>query len=111
KLDEYGNVLYYEVLPEHPGGNRLLAQQFKTIKVPASQMLHWFKLDRPGTHRGTPDMKSTLPVGASSRRFREATVAAAETAADLAAISTTQHSPDTEPDQVAPFTGVPLPKR
>jgi capsid protein len=113
KFDEYNNIEHYDILPEHPGSNHLYAMTLDPIKVPPQNMLHWFKLERPGGHRGLPDCKSTLNVGASSRRHREATVAAAETAADYAAISTTTHNAagDNEPDPILPFTGVPLQKR
>lgn len=112
RFDEYGNILWYDILPEHPGSNSYFGVS-NPVPVPASSVVHWFKLKRPGGHRGVPDCTSTLNVGASSRRFREATVAAAETAADLAAISTTQAGAagDDEAQPVAPFTGVPLPKR
>lgn len=113
KFDEFNNIEYYEVLPEHPGSNHMFALGLTPIKVSPQNMMHWFKLDRPGSHRGLPDLKSTMNVGASSRRHREATVAAAETAADLAAISTTAHNAagDDEPYPVLPFTGIPMQKR
>ena len=112
KFDEYDNIEWYDVLPYHPGSNQWNAFTMEAISVPPRQMLHWFRLERPGAHRGVPDLKSTFNVGASSRRFREATVAASETAADLAAISSTQSAATTEePDEIAPFTGVPLQKR
>lgn len=112
KYDEHGNVLWYDILPSHPGSN-YSTQTLQPVPVPASQIVHWFKLQRAGAHRGKPDLTSTLNVGASSRRWREATVAAAETAADIAAMLTTKLSPagDGEPDPVAPFTSVEFAKR
>lgn len=110
RYDEYNNVTAYDILPYHPGANfQIQSQDAETVS--AAGVLHWFKLKRPGAHRGVPDCTSSLAVGAHSRRHREATVAAAETAANLSAISTTNHSPShDEPDPVAPFTGVPLMK-
>lgn len=112
RLDEYGNVAAYDILPYHPGG----AQTFlvsEVVTVPASQVVHWYKLTRPGAHRGIPAMTSGLTTGAMSRRHREATVAAAETAADIAAMLTSTLSPsgDSEPDPVAPFSSVEFAKR
>jgi hypothetical protein len=49
-------------------------------RVSADYMLHLFALERPGQHRGVAEMKSTLNTGAASRRWREATLASAETA-------------------------------
>lgn len=105
--DEFGNVIGYDILPHHPGGSFYGGVQ-QAIKVPASHVLHWFKLSRPGTHRGVPDLTSTLNVGGNARRFREATIAAAETAADIGAILSTGASGASadEPDPVAPFTSV-----
>lgn len=93
KRDEFGNVEWYDILPYHPGSSQY-AGFTEAERVSPSQVLHWFKLKRPGSSRGTPDMTSTLPVGASSRRHREATVAAAETAADFAALLKSTLPPD-----------------
>ncbi len=112
RFDEFGNILYYEILKEHPGSSTYTATA-AAVRVPANQVLHWFRLKRPGTHRGIPALTSTLNVGASSRRHREATIAAAETAADIAAMLTTQANAanSDEPDPVAPFTAVDFQKR
>jgi capsid protein len=111
--DEFNNIVAYDILPQHPGGTlrAINAMQFQPVTVPAGQVVHWFKLKRPGAHRGIPDCTSSLGIGAVSRRIREATASALETAANLSAISTTTHNPDTEaPDMVAPFSSVPLQK-
>lgn len=112
KYDEYGNIEWYDVLPYHPGGDSTYINT-DPIQVPPQNMLHWFRLERPGAHRGIPDCTSTLNVGASSRRHREATIAAAETAADIAVMLTTQLGPSgsDEPDLMAPFSSVPFEKR
>lgn len=108
KFDEFGNPEWYDILPQHPGG------QFATVNqpehIPARFILHWFQLRRPGQHRGVPEFRSTLNVGASSRRFREATVASAETAADISVLLQTMFPPD-EMDMVTPLTSVEFQKR
>lgn len=109
KRDENGNVQWYDVLPHHPGSSMRSFNQ-EPVRVAPSQMLHWFKLKRPGSSRSTPEMTSTLPVGASSRRHREATVAAAETAADFAALLKTTLPPD-EADAVSPMSQQEIAKR
>jgi capsid protein len=78
--------------------------------VPADSVLHWFKLRRPGQHRAVPECSSTLNVGAAARRWREATLAAAETAADFTLLMKTQQTPE-DADQVAPFTDMDINKR
>jgi capsid protein len=111
RFDEFGNPLWYDVLPYHPGGPFSFSSFGIPEQVPAKFVLHWYMLRRPGQHRGVPEFKSTLNTGAASRRFREATVAAAETAADLgAALLKTGFQPD-EIDAVSPMSTLELQKR
>ena len=72
-------------------------------------MLCWFQL-RPSQHSGVPEFRSTLNVGASSRRIREATVALAETAADISVLLQTMFPPD-EMDSVTPMSSLEFQKR
>jgi len=111
--DKSNNIIAYDILPEHPGGQSTMFLYKEPIQVPASQVVHWFKLKRPSAHRGIPALTAGLNTGAFARRHREATVAAAETAADIAAMLTTQaNAADAaEPDPVAPFTSVEFAKR
>jgi len=110
KFDEFGNPAWYDVLPFHPGGPFAGFLSIVPEQVPARFVLHWYQLRRPGQHRGVPEFRSTLNVGASSRRFREATVASAESAADISVLLQTMFPPD-EMDQVTPMTSVEFQKR
>jgi hypothetical protein len=101
--DSSNNIVAYDILPYHPGGSQFGATG-SAVKVPARSVLHWFNLERPGAHRGIPAMTSGLPTGALARRHREATVKAAETAASIGAILTTNSGADSEPDEMRPFT-------
>jgi capsid protein len=111
-LDENNNVVAYDILPEHPGSSVSFLRN-DAVEVPASQVIHWFKLERPSAHRGKPDMTSTLNVGAMNRRMREATVTSVEAAASVAALIHSQLSPagSDEPDEVAPFKSFQIPRR
>jgi capsid protein len=109
KFDEFGNPEWYDILPLHPGG-QLGFVNSRPEQIPARFVLHWFQMRRPGQHRGVPEFRSTLNVGASSRRFREATVASAETAADISVLLQTAFPPD-ELDPVTPMTTVEFQKR
>lgn len=105
KYDKFNNIEWYDILPTHPGASWV--PYYEPIRVAPSNVVHWFKLKRAGAHRGIPSLTSTLNVGASSRRHREAVIAAAESAADFAAIAkTNQQASSEEADAVAPFTGV-----
>jgi hypothetical protein len=113
KFDEWGNPEHYDILPYHPGGQWRTMQYNQPDPVPAKFVLHWFTLRRPQQHRGVPELRSTLNVGAASRRWREATIAAAETAADLSILLRTQLNPnsDSDLDPLRPFTSLPIEKR
>jgi capsid protein len=101
KFDEFGNPEWYDILKEHPGTNRSMNLDLVPERVPADMVLHWFKLRRPGQHRGVPECSSTLNVGAAARRWREAVLAAAETAADFTLFVKTQFQADSEEMQYA----------
>lgn len=83
-FDERGEPEEYHVLKGHPGD--LLSFSFDFEKIPADQMLHWFRVDRPGQVRGVPDIMPALPLFAQLRRYTLAVIAAAETAADFSAL-------------------------
>lgn len=111
RFDDFGNPVWYDILPFHPGG----AWSFQTWQQPdqvaARFVMHWFQMRRPGQHRAVPEFKSTLNVGAASRRWREATVSAAETAAMFTVLLKTQMAPDDGADLVSPLSTVDLQKR
>ena len=110
KLDDFGNPESYEMLRQHPGD----MLQFNTMKsepVPASNVLHWFRCDRPGQHRGVSEVASSLPLFAMGRRFTLATLAAAETAANFAGVMYTDAPPSTEAETLGEdewFSAIPL---
>jgi lambda family phage portal protein len=109
EFDAIGNVVAYQVLNYHPGSNfRVNTLEFQ--RVPASQMVHWFRPIRPGQHRGMPEVTPALKLFAQLRRYTEAVCAAAETAADFAGFLRT-NSPAAEVDEVEPFAEMPIEKR
>lgn len=112
RVDSVGNPVEYDILPQHPGSSNYTTYQHP-IQVPASQVVHWLKVKRPNSHRGVPDLTSTLNTGAFARRHREATVTAAETAADISALIHSGLSPmgDAAPDPVAPLSMFELQRR
>ena len=109
KFDEFGNPVWYDILRYHPGGS--WSYDSVTEQVPAKFVLHWWTMRRPGAHRGVPEFRSTLNTGAASRRWREATLAAAETAADISVLLKTQMTPDDGADAAAPFSTIDFQKR
>lgn len=111
KFDDFGNATSYDFLKYHPGSNLSGSNAFMTPEsVPAAFVTHWFKLRRPGQHRGIPECASTLNLGASARRWREATVAAAENIADFSLFIKTQFEPE-EMDSVSAMSTLDIQKR
>lgn len=110
RFDDFGNPTSYDVLNYHPGSIAKLELVLVPESVQAKYMLHWFKMRRPGQHRGVPEMSSTLNLGASARRWREAVLAAAENIADFSLFIKTQFQPD-EMDSVSPMSTLDIQKR
>lgn len=112
RFDSWGNPVEYTVLRSHPGD--MLSWGFPTDYdvVPADLVLHWFLPKRPGQVRGIPDVTAALPLFAQLRRYTLAVLAAAETAADFAAVLQSEMPPDSEDFAVAdPFEKLEITKR
>lgn len=109
EFDTLGNVVAYHVLNFHPGSNfRVSALDYR--RVDSAQVVHWFRTQRPGQHRGVSEVAPALRLFAQLRRYTEAVCAAAETAADFAGFLRT-NSPAAEVDEVEAFAEMPIEKR
>ncbi len=109
EFDAVGNVIAFQVLNFHPGSNyRINNLEFQ--RVPAAQMVHWFRPSRAGQHRGVPEVAPALKLFGQLRRYTEAVIAAAETAADFAAF-VHSNSPAAEVDEVEAFAALEISKR
>lgn len=95
-FDEFTNPVEYHVLDSHPGDTYHLGLEYD--RIDARFMLHWFRRIRPGQVRGIPDITPALDLFAELRRYRKAVLAAAETAADFAAVLYSDAPPDTDGD-------------
>lgn len=83
-FDDFGNPMAYHLLKQHPGETFGMFTAGDSETIPAHQMIHWFRRDRPGQTRGVPEITPALPLFANLRRFTLAVIGAAEQAADLA---------------------------
>jgi lambda family phage portal protein len=90
-LDENGDPIRYHILDQHPGGNSFYSSTAR--QYPADVVIHWFEEDRPEQHRGIPELTPSLQTFAKHRRFQQATIDSAETAARLAAVIQTENPP------------------
>jgi capsid protein len=59
------------------------------VRTSAESVLHWYRPDRAGQVRGVPDILPALPLFAQLRRYTRAVIAAAETAAMIAGVMST----------------------
>ena len=84
KFDDAGNVVEWHILKHHPGSLAWAGNDGDW--VPADRVLHWANLTRPSQHRGVGEIVPALELFAMLRRYTLATVTAAETAADFAAL-------------------------
>ena len=109
-FDEYGKPSVYELLTKHPGSNKGFQTYGESELISADYVLHWYKVRRPQQHRGVPECSSTLNRGAEARRWREATVAAAEAAADYAVLLKTDMTPS-KAALATPFSTFPMNKK
>jgi lambda family phage portal protein len=98
-FDAWGNPEFYDILRHHPGGRSFAAEP--SVKIPAERVLHYFVPERPGQRRGIPELTAALPLFAQLRRWTLSCIAAAETAADFAAIMRTTGSVDPEEAKTA----------
>lgn len=101
RFDEAGNVAEYHVLKYHPGD--WFGSVMDVKRLPAADVVHWFKRRRPGQARGVPEITPALHLFAQHRRFTMATLSAAETAAMFAALLESQAPADQGESQVDPF--------
>lgn len=101
RFDEHGNPTAYEILPYHPG-DMIAEPNWQPEEHAAANVIHWFRVDRPGQLRGVPEITPALPLFAQLRRYTLAVIAAAETAADLAAVLSTDAAGNEDDDAEAP---------
>ncbi len=106
-FDAWGNPGAYRVLRCHPGDTRI-SYFDEAVMVPAGHMIHVFRQDRPGQHRGIPEITPALPLFAQLRRFTLAVLGAAEAAADFAGILYTDSPANGEAENVEPMDKIEL---
>jgi len=104
EFDRYGNPKRYFVLREHPGGTTYTTAIDACDRIPAGAMIHWFRSDRPGQHRGIPEITPALPLFAQLRRYTLAVLGAAESAANIAILMKTNTPAGGESAEVEPMT-------
>ena len=112
-FDGFGNPVEYHVLKSHPGDTGLVRfiRPADFDRIAARFVVHYFRADRPGQFRGIPEITPSIPLFAQLRRYTLAVIAAAETAADFAAVLYTDAPANGEADSVEPMDLVELERR
>lgn len=94
--DTAGNVTSYRILTQHPG-DYSWGSTSEPITIPADQMFHLFRCERPEQIRGVPDITPGLMLYPVLRRYTYAALHAAETAARISGVLQTKFSPEEAP--------------
>ncbi len=95
-IDKFGNPIDYQVLVDHPGDTDVnnIKNFGKVKKYKAENMIHLFKPRRAEQYRGIPDITPALELYGILRDYTNATLTAAQTAANIAAVLETPDIPD-----------------
>jgi len=108
-LDAWGNPRSYAILRQHPGDLSNWRHEFDLVD--AAAVIHWFREDRPGQHRGVPEITPALPLFAQLRDYTLSVIAAADTAAEFAAVLYTDSPANGEAQALEPMDIVALERR
>ncbi len=106
-FDFFGNPDSYRVLKQHPGSSNINYDS-SAVTIPAEDMLHIFRTDRPGQHRGVPELTPALPLFSQLRRFTQAVLTTAESVANFTGILYTDAPANGEADDVDPMAMIEL---
>jgi lambda family phage portal protein len=109
EFDSDMNPIAYYVLNRHPYDVSMLTP-LAYKRIDAKYIMHWFRMERAGQHRGVPEITPALPLFAQLRRYTQAVLGAAETAADFAAVLYTD-APADGAAAITPMDIVELEKR
>lgn len=108
RFDAHGNPMFYFVLAQHPGGENDIGftSNYVPDTVPAHQILHFFRTERPRQARGVPDLTPALPLFAQLRRYTLAVLLAAELVAEYAIVLKTDLPPGGAAEETDAWEGV-----
>lgn len=108
-VDRVGRPVAYTVAELHPGSHLgHISSYGKFRKYDSDQVIHYFHAERPGQHRGIPELTPALPLFAQLRRYTLAVLSAAEAAATFAGVIYTDSPPGGEAARVAALDPVQL---
>lgn len=84
EFNKLGRRVAYHMYKNHPGDNVVYTDSFQTIRVPADEVLHYFKPLRPGQVRGIPECFASQAKARDLMIYDEAELAKKQTASLMA---------------------------
>ena len=99
QFDRYGNPAAYRFWKVHPGSTGIGFISDDSVLIPADKVIQYAHIMRPGQHRGISEIASTLNIFNDLRRYTNAVLSAAETAAEISFLLHTNAPADTEDEQ------------
>lgn len=95
-FDIYGNPEKYRFWRIHPGSAGMAFVTDDSYLVPADEVIQYAHIVRAGQHRGISEIASTLTIFNDLRRYTNAVLAAAETAAEISFVLQTDTPADSD---------------
>ena len=109
--DEWRNPVRYSVCYELANPRASMVARMEYRYVDASTVIHMFRQRRAGQSRGVCEIAPGLSLFAKLRRFTEAVIAAAETAADFAGVIQTKLPANGESQKIQMLDAIELESR
>ena len=88
EFDKFGRRTAYWLFTSHPGGLRVMQSTFYSVRVPAAEIIHIYRVDRPGQIRGVPWLASAIVRLKDFDDFEDAELMQQKVAACFAAFVT-----------------------
>jgi len=86
EYDKYGKPIAYYMFQQHPGDNKInLRNSLKSIRIPADEIIHVYRMDRAGQSRGIPWMHAVILNLQDLDEYIDATIVKQKVAAAFAA--------------------------
>ncbi len=106
-----GQVLGYWVSKNHPGASWLVNKGYGDFDfVPVNEMIHYFRIERPGQHRGMPWITSALNTFGELRDYNRSVLKSARRAANISVLLKTDQMGETAPLAAQTWTETEIPE-
>ena len=94
QMSEWERPTAYWLYKDHPGASDLTRPELDHIEIPADEMLHAFRKDRPSQHRGVPWMSTAMARMRLLDVYEESEVVASRIGASKMGFFTSELDPE-----------------